>query len=56
MVQQRKLVKALGLSKPSEEFTVLSKKKDIQLVAEAVSKYKAQELEELAFACGATGW
>ena len=53
--QQKKLVEALGLPKPSEEFTVLTKKKDMKLISDVVSKYRAQELEELAFNCGATG-
>lgn len=53
--QQRKLVKALNLPKPAEEFTALSKKKDMKLISSVTAKHTAQDLEELAFDCGATG-
>lgn len=53
--QQKKLVKALGLTKPSEKFTVFSKKKDMTQIAEKVAQFDAAALEELAFDCGATG-
>lgn len=53
--QQEKLVKALGLSKPSEQYSMLSTKKDRKELAEVVSRYTALELEELAFDCETCG-
>jgi crotonobetainyl-CoA:carnitine CoA-transferase CaiB-like acyl-CoA transferase len=53
--QQKKLVKALNLPKPSEKFTLFTRGKDKKLIESVVSQYDAQDLEELAFDCGATG-
>lgn len=51
--QQEKLVKALNLNKPSSKFTLMSTKKDIKYLASVTAKYKASDLEDLAFDCGA---
>ena len=53
--QQKKLVEALKLNKPSEKFTLLSTKKDIKYLASVTQNYKAQDLEDLAFDSGACG-
>ena len=53
--QQEKLVKALKLNKESKAFTLMSTSKDRKYLAKVVSKYNANELEELAFECGACG-
>lgn len=53
--QQARLVKALGLSKPSEKYAMLSTKKDRKELAEVVSRSTALELEELAFGCETCG-
>lgn len=51
--QQEKLAKALGTKKPSESFTLLSTGRDRKYLQSLVEKYDAEELEELAFKCGA---
>lgn len=51
--QQKKLVEALKLKKPSEAFTLMSTKKDIKYLSKVVETYQAQDLENLAFDCGA---
>lgn len=51
--QQRKLAEALGTKKPSEKFTLMSTGRDRKYLQSLVSKYDAEELEELAFSCGA---
>lgn len=51
--QQRKLVDALKLKKPSEKFTLMSTKRDIRYLSSVTKMYTAQELEDLAFECGA---
>lgn len=51
--QQRKLVEALHMSKPSKKYTFLSVPKDKKEIAEVVSQYDAIELEDKAFDCGA---
>ncbi|MCH5158488.1 MAG: CoA transferase [Clostridiales bacterium] len=51
--QQEKLAAALGTKKPSEKFTLLSTGRDRKYLQSLVGKYDAEELEELAFSCGA---
>lgn len=53
--QQQRLVKALGLSKPSEKYAMLSIKKDRKEIAEITARSTALELEELAFDCDTCG-
>ncbi|MEA4946733.1 MAG: CoA transferase [Oscillospiraceae bacterium] len=53
--QQKKLAEALNMSKPSEEYAMLSIKKDRRELAEVVGEYNAEALEELSFDCGACG-
>ena len=53
--QQQRLVKALGLSKPSEKYAMLSIKKDRKEIAEITARSTALELEELAFDCETCG-
>ena len=53
--QQQRLVKALGLSKPSEKYAMLSIKKDRKEIAEITARSTALELEELAFNCDTCG-
>ena len=53
--QQERLVKALGLSKKSEEYKFFSLKKDLKEIAANVAAKDAMELEELSFDCGACG-
>ena len=53
--QQEKLVKALGLSKKSEEYKFFSLKKDMKEIAANVASRTAMELEDLSFDCGACG-
>ena len=53
--QQQRLVKALGLSKPSEKYAMLSIKKDRKEIAEITARSTALELEELAFGCDTCG-
>ncbi len=55
MDQQRKLVDALKLSKPSAQYTLMSTKEDARELTERFSKQPALELEELSFDCGACG-
>jgi hypothetical protein len=49
--QQERLVKALGLSKPSSEYGFFTLKKDMKEIA----TMDAMELEDLSFDCGACG-
>ena len=51
--QQKKLVEALKLKKPSEKFTLMSTKKDIKYLSSVTKTYKALDLEDLSFNCGA---
>lgn len=51
--QQEKIVKALGFSKASKDFTFFSLRKDMKLIADVCSKKTALELENIAFSCGA---
>ena len=51
--QQKKLVEALKLNKPSEKFTLMSTKKDIKYLSSVTAKEKALDLENLSFDCGA---
>ena len=53
--QQERLVKALGLSKKSEEYGFFSMKKDLAEIAARVARTDAMELEQLSFDCGACG-
>jgi crotonobetainyl-CoA:carnitine CoA-transferase CaiB-like acyl-CoA transferase len=53
--QQKKLVDALKLKKPSEDFKFLSTKKDRHYLAKVMKNFTAEELEELAFSSGACG-
>lgn len=53
--QQERLVKALGLRKPSSEYGFFSLKKDMKEIAAAVAAKDAMELEDLSFDCGACG-
>lgn len=53
--QKAKLMKALKLETPPENFTMSTLKKDKLDVANAVKSHKAEELEELAFSSGACG-
>lgn len=53
--QQRKLVEALHLKKPSEDFKFLSTKKDRHYLQKVVKGYDALDLEELSFSSGACG-
>lgn len=53
--QQKKLVEAMNLKKPSEKFTLLSTKSDIKYLKKVVIKHDSFELEDLAFDCGACG-
>ena len=55
MEQQRKLVDALALPKPSGQYTFMSTKEDLQELTARIAGLSAPELEELAFACGACG-
>lgn len=51
--QQEKLVKALKLNKPSNKFTLMSTKRDIKYLSSVTKGYKAIDLENLSFDCGA---
>lgn len=51
--QQKKLVEALKLKKPYDKFTLLSTKKDRKYLQKEIIKRDSNELEELAFSCGA---
>ncbi len=51
--QQQKLAKALGTKKPSEKFTLMSTGRDRKYLQSLVGNYDAEQLEELAFECGA---
>lgn len=53
--QQERLVKALGLAKPSSEYGFFSLKKDMKEIAAKVATKDAMELEDLSFDCGACG-
>lgn len=53
--QQERLVKALGLSKPSSEYGFFTMKKDLREIAAKVATMDAMELEDLSFDCGACG-
>lgn len=53
--QQKKLVEALKLKKPSEDFKFLSTKRDIRYLKKVFKDYRALDLEELAFTKGACG-
>lgn len=52
--QKAKLVKALSLEKPAEAFSMETSKADRRVLAAKVAGMKAEELEELAFASGAS--
>ena len=52
---REKLIKALGFTESVDSFTDRTRKKDTVRVQEKVSQKNAMELEELAFACGASG-
>ena len=53
--QQERLVKALGLAKPSSEYGFFTMKKDLKEIAAKVATMDAMELEDLSFDCGACG-
>jgi len=53
--QKAKFMKALNLPAKPEEFILDSLKKDRKTVAKFVKAYKAEDLEKLAFDCGACG-
>lgn len=53
--QQERLVKALGLAKPSSEYGFFTMKKDLREIAAKVATMDAMELEDLSFDCGACG-
>lgn len=53
--QQARLVKALGLSKPSEKYAMFSTKKDRKEISHITARSTALELEELAFGCDTCG-
>ena len=53
--QQARLVKALGLSKPSEKYAMFSTKKDRKEISQITARSTALELEELAFGCDTCG-
>ena len=53
--QQARLVKALGLSKPSEKYAMFSTKKDRKEISQITASSTALELEELAFGCDTCG-
>ncbi len=53
--QQKKLVDKLQLNKPSEKFKLMSTKRDKKYLQSVVQNYSAQQLEDLAFDCGACG-
>jgi crotonobetainyl-CoA:carnitine CoA-transferase CaiB-like acyl-CoA transferase len=53
--QKAKLMKALGLTAKPEDFNLDGLKGDKKLVAAAVKNYPAEDLEKLAFDCGACG-
>jgi hypothetical protein len=55
MSQQEKLVKELGLSKPSPAYTLPSTKEDVAELTKVISQCSAQDLEDRSFACGACG-
>jgi len=51
--QKRKIVEALCLNKPHDQFTMQSVKSDRKLIEKAVADKDAADLEELSFASGA---
>lgn len=51
--QQKKLVEALKLKKPSEKFVLMSTGKDRKYLTSVTKEYKAQDLEDLSFSSGA---
>jgi len=51
--QKKKIVEALGLQKPHDQFTMQSVKEDRKLLEKTVAEYDAADLEELSFDCGA---
>jgi crotonobetainyl-CoA:carnitine CoA-transferase CaiB-like acyl-CoA transferase len=51
--QKRRIVEALGLRKPHDQFTMQSVKADRKLIENAVAAKDALDLEELSFASGA---
>ena len=51
--QQKKLVEAMKLNKPYDKFTLTSTKKDRRYLKKEVAKWNSEELENLAFDCGA---
>ncbi|OPZ37655.1 MAG: Formyl-coenzyme A transferase [Tenericutes bacterium ADurb.BinA155] len=53
--QKAKLMKALGIETKPAEFNLDSLKGDKKVVAAAIKNYKAEDLEKLAFDCGACG-
>jgi hypothetical protein len=53
--QKQKMVQAMNIMKPAEEFSMSSSKADRKLVGDLVSNMNSGELEELAFSCGACG-
>lgn len=53
--QQKKLVGALPMKKASEDYNFFSMPFDKKELRDIISKYSADELEELAFDCGACG-
>lgn len=53
--QQKKLVEALPMKKTSEDYNFFSTAIDKKELRSVLSKYTADELEELAFDCGACG-
>ena len=53
--QKEKMVKALSMKKDAKDFTMESAKKDIPVLAQTVQNLEGEQLEELAFSCGASG-
>jgi len=53
--QQKKLVDAFNLNKPSEKYTMLSTRFDMKKLRQLFRKYTSDQLEELAFDCDACG-
>ena len=55
MDQQRKLVEGLQLSKPYEQYNMMSVAEDCKELSEISAQKSAKELENLSFDCGACG-
>lgn len=53
--QQKKLIEAFQLKKPSEKYSMITTKCDMKMLRKVFLNYTADQLEHMAFDCGASG-